>query len=244
LGARLEGLAGERIDLADPLDLVAPQLDPDGLFGVGGEDLDRVAPDPERSLLESNVVPAVLDVHQIGEDGVPRPLLSAANHHQRPAVLHRIAKAVDGAHRGDDHHVLPLHQARRGAEAKALDVLVDGRVLLDVNVGRGDVRLGLVVVVVGDEVLDRVARKELAQLPVELGREGLVMGQDEGGLAVVGDGVREGHRLARPGDAEQCLVPISAAEPRGQLTYGFGLISGGLKRGLDDKVGARHSRPI
>ena len=54
-GALLElrdRVAGERIDLADPLDLVAPQLDPDGLLGIGGEDLDRVAPDPEGALLE------------------------------------------------------------------------------------------------------------------------------------------------------------------------------------------------
>ena len=42
---------------------------------------------------------------------------------------------------------------------------------------RGHVGLGLVVVVVGDEVLDRVVREELAELPVELRREGLVVRQ-------------------------------------------------------------------
>ena len=40
-----------------------------------------------------------------------------------------------------------------------VDVVVPRRVLLDVEVGLRDVRLGLVVVVVRDEVLDRVVGK-------------------------------------------------------------------------------------
>ena len=47
-----DGVAGERVDLADPLDLVAPELHPDRLLGVGREDLDRIAPHPEGALLE------------------------------------------------------------------------------------------------------------------------------------------------------------------------------------------------
>ena len=43
----------------------------------------------------------------------------------------------------------------------------------------GQVRLGLVVVEVADEVLDRVVREELAELGVELGGERLVVGEDE-----------------------------------------------------------------
>jgi hypothetical protein len=50
-------------------------------------------------------------------------------------------------------------------------VLVDRAVLLDEQVALRDVGLGLVVVVVADEVLDRVLRKELAELAVELRRE-------------------------------------------------------------------------
>ena len=55
-----------------------------------------------------------------------------------------------------------------------LDLLVDRGVLLDVGVGLRDVRLGLVVVVVGDEVLDGVVRQQLAELVGELRRERLV----------------------------------------------------------------------
>ena len=53
------------------------------------------------------------------------------------------------------------------------------RVLLDVEVGLRDVRLGLVVVVVGDEVLDRVVREELPELVAELRGERLVVRDHE-----------------------------------------------------------------
>ncbi len=232
-----DGVAGERVDLADPLDLVAPELDPDRLLRVGREDLDRIAPDPEGALLEGDVVPAVLDPHQLGEHLVASPLFAPRHGHHQLAILDRIAQPVDGAHGGDDDHVLPLHQARRGAEPKALDVLVDRGVLLDVHVGGRDVGLGLVVVVVADEVLDRVPGQELAQLAVELGRQSLVVGQDQRRLAVVGDGVSQGHGLARPGDTEERLISVSPAKPGGQLGDGLGLVAGGLKRGDDLEVG-------
>ena len=57
------------------------------------------------------------------------------------------------------------------------------RVLLDVDVALRDVRLGLVVVVVADEVVDGVVREEALELLVELGGERLVVGEDERRLA-------------------------------------------------------------
>ena len=58
--------------------------------------------------------------------------------------------------------VAALEQRLGRRQAHLLDVLVDRGVLLDVGVARGHVGLGLVVVVVRDEVLDRVVREELA----------------------------------------------------------------------------------
>jgi hypothetical protein len=52
--------------------------------------------------------------------------------------------------------------------SQPLDLVVDRRVLLDIGVGRRDVGLGLVVVVIADEVLDRVVRKEPLELVAEL----------------------------------------------------------------------------
>jgi hypothetical protein len=59
-------------------------------------------------------------------------------------------------------------RARPWPSAHAVDLVVDRGVLLDVGVAAGDVGLGLVVVVVADEVLDRVLGEEVP----ELGRAG------------------------------------------------------------------------
>ena len=92
--------------------------------------------------------------------------------------------------------------------AQAIDLVVDRAVLLDVEVLRGNVRLGLVVVVVRDEVLDGVLGEELAELVAELGGQGLVVGDDEGGPPELGD--RPGHRerLAGARGAEQGDEPL------------------------------------
>jgi hypothetical protein len=65
--------------------------------------------------------------------------------------------------------------------AHAVDLLVDRGFLLDVGVGARNVGFRLVVVVVGDEILDRVVGKERLELSVELGGERLVRREDEGG---------------------------------------------------------------
>ena len=59
--------------------------------------------------------------------------------------------------------------------AQALYLVVYGAVLFDIGVRRGDVCLGLVVVVVRDEILHGVLREELAELRAELGGQGLVV---------------------------------------------------------------------
>ena len=66
-----------------------------------------------------------------------------------------------------------------------VEIVVIGGVFFDVDVAARDVGLGLVVVVVGDEVVDGVVWEERFELFVELGGEGFVVGEDEGGFVGV-----------------------------------------------------------
>ncbi len=97
--------------------------------------------------------------------------------------------------------------------AELVDLLVDRGVLLDVGVRAGDVGLGLVIVVITDEIRDGVFRKEGLELPVELGGEGLVVGDDEGGPVHGGDHVRHREGLPGTGHAEENLVMITLLQP-------------------------------
>ena len=64
----------------------------------------------------------------------------------------------------------------------------------------------MVVVVVGDEVFDGVVGEELFELVIELGGEGFVVREDEGGALELFDDLGHGEGLARAGDAEEDLV--------------------------------------
>jgi len=117
--------------------------------------------------------------------------------------------------------------------AQAVDLLVYRHLLVDERVRLLDVRLRLVVVVVGDEVLDGVVRIQLAELLVQLGRERLVVRENEGGLVQLLGDPRDGVRLPRAGDAEQRLLFRARLEPLDELLDRLRLVARGLERGVD-----------
>ena len=128
-------------------------------------------------------------------------------------------------------------QRARGRVAEPVDLVVDRRVLLDVRVGRREVRLGLVVVVVGDEVLDPVLREQLAELARELRGEALVRRQHERRPLGLGDHAGDRERLARPGDAEQRLELVAPLDPGDQGRDRLGLVARGREIGDELEVG-------
>ena len=143
-------------------DLVAEQGDaPGAVLLVGGEDLDGVAAHAEGAAARSRRRCACTAGRR-GRRAAWRwsmrsPTFSVEGH--RRVGLDR-ADAVDAGDRGDDDDVVALEERARRRVAHAVDLLVDRGFLLDVGVGARDVGLGLVVVVVGDEILDRVVGEE------------------------------------------------------------------------------------
>ncbi len=201
--------------------------------------------------MKVDVVALVLDLHQAGEQLVAVDLHPLLQPHQHAVVGLRGTEAVDAGDGGDDQHVAPGEKGAGGAVAQLVDLLVDRGVLLDEGVGDRDVGLGLVVVVVGDEVLDGVVGKELLELAVELGGQGLVVGEHQGGALHRGHHVGHGEGLAAAGDPEQDLVGVAALDACGQLGDGLGLVAAGLVVGFEfepchlvpKRAGATHASP-
>ena len=204
---------------------VAEELDPVGpLVVMGRKDLHDVSPHPEGPAVEVHVIPFVLDLHQFPQQVVPAVVVPLVEEDVHGLVRLGGADAVDAGDRGDDDHVPPGEEAPGGGMAQLVDLVVDGGILFDVGVGGGEVGLGLVVIVVGDEVLDGVVGEELLELAVELGRQGLVGGDDQGRPVHRGNDVGHGKGLAGTGDPEQHLVPVAAVETGNELFDSEGLI--------------------
>ncbi len=120
--------------------------------------------------------------------------------------------------------------------AHAVDLLVHRGVLLDIGVGARDIGFGLVVVVIRDEILDRVLGEEALHLGIELRGQCLVGGEDEGRALHCLDHLGHGEGLARAGDAEQDLVALSGADVLDQFLDRGRLVAGGFVFADEDEA--------
>ena len=230
------------IDLRDALDDITPQLDPHPLLLVGRQDLDDVAPHPKGAAHEVQVVAGILYLHEARENLAARNLLPLAECEHQIPVAGRIAQSIDRGDRGDDDHVAPLHERGSRAQPQPVNVLVYRRILFDIGVRGRDVGFGLIVVIVGDEIFDRIARKELAQFAIQLRGQRLVVTHDERGTAHLGDHRGQRHGLPASRHAEQRLPLLAAAHPVRKVADRRGLVAHRRERQLKIEAGRRPVR--
>ena len=112
--------------------------------------------------------------------------------------------------------------------AQTVDLIIDGRVLLNIGIAGGNIRLRLIIIIVADKVLNRAVGKEGAELAAQLRRQCLIVRDDQGGPLHFFD--HRGHRkgLARAGHAKQGLRPQPLVKPLRQSLNRLRLIALGL----------------
>ena len=116
--------------------------------------------------------------------------------------------------------------------AQAVNLVVDGTVLLNIGVCGRDISLGLIVVVVGDEIFYRIIGEKAAHLGTDLAGQRFIRLQDQRRAIHPGDDVGHGEGLARAGDAQQRLGVVTLMDALHQRFYRLRLVAGGLKRCL------------
>ena len=220
----LEHFTRERVELLEALDLIAEHDRAVGGLRVGREHLQRLSPHPEGAATEGTVVTRVLDVDELVQHLVAVHHVAGLEQQHQLVVLLRRAETEDARDAGHDDRVPAPEEGRGGRVPKALDLLVDRGVLLDVEVLRGHVGLGLVVVVVGDEVLDRVLGEELAELVAELGGQRLVVCDHERRTLELLHRECHRRRLARAGHPEQRLKAVPGLDPGGEHVASLWLV--------------------
>ena len=136
-----------------------------------------------------------------------------------------VTQAVDRGDSRDDQAVLTLKQRLGRREPHLLNVVVHLRVFLDVGIGRRHIRLGLVVVVVGNEILHCVVREELLELAVELRGQGLVVCHNNGRPLQRLHHIGHSEGFSRAGNTQQNLRGEPRLHARNQLLDRSGLVT-------------------
>ena len=197
--------------------------------------------DMQRMMLEAQKMQQKLAEAQEGlGDVVAADVLSTGQIDDILVEVIGVADAIETRHGRDDDDVSPArHQRRGGAQPELLDVGVDGEVLLDIGVRRRNESLRLIVVVIGNEILHGVFGKELLELAVELGREGLVVAEDQRRTVQLGQHIGDGEGLSGTGDAQKRLGRVAPSQPFHELADGLGLVAGGLEVRIQSKLHGR-----
>ena len=168
--------AGEWIENTNILDFFVKQFDPHRFsFRVRGEDINDVAPDTIGATLEIYIVTGVLELSQLTEHPALINDFTAGQVHDHLEIGLRIAQTIDCRHSCNYQAILSLQQRLGGRQTHLLNVLINRCILFYKRIGRWNIRLRLVIIVIGNEVLDGVIGKELLELSVKLGRQGFVV---------------------------------------------------------------------
>ena len=127
--------------------------------------------------------------------------------------------------------------------AQTVDLIVDRGILFDIHILAGDIRLGLIVIVVGYEKLNRGIGKELPHLGAKLCRQGLIGLQNQGGTVHSLDDVRHGKGLARARHAKQRLIAHPRVQPLRDRVDCLRLIARRLERTFQLEFSVMHRDP-
>ena len=234
----VQDLAGFRINGLDAFDLISPEMNAHCMVGIGQENIDHIAVDPERSPAEFAPGAVIKAFNEAVKKGVPADDLARLDFDHAFVKLHRVSNAINAAD-GGHHDDVPAtaQQGRCGRESELFNFLVDGQILFDEGSARGDVGLWLIVVVVADEVLDQVVGKEFLEFTVELRSQGFVVAQHQSGSLRPLNHIGHRERLARACDAKEGLVGHPSVQSFDQLSNGFGLITLGLEFAVKFEAG-------
>ena len=198
--------AEQRIDRGNRIYFFSPELNAKCLILITWIDLNDVTADAKSAALKIDVRAFILQLHQSLQQRLTLDARSRFEEKQHAVVSIWIAEAIDTRDAGHYNHIAPLKQGTRRRHSQAIDLLVNDRLLLDIDVAGWHVGFGLVVIVVRNKIFDRIFRKERLEFLVELRRERLIVGKNQRGALSLLNDAGNSESLSTAGYAEQDLV--------------------------------------
>ena len=206
-------LPGQRIEDRKILDFAVEEFNTQGLtLALGRMHIDDLAAHAEIATAQLVVTTRVLQFGEPAHDFAIGNAIAAHHVQDHVEVFIGVTETVDCRNGRHDDRVATFQQRFGRRQAHLLDVLVDAGVFFNVGIARRHIGLGLVVVIVGNKVLDRVVREKFLELAVELRGESLVGREHQGWSLNLLDHISNRISLAAAGHAEQNLLREAGIE--------------------------------
>ncbi len=190
-------LHGYGIPHLDAFDLVIPKKNAVKQVPIGWKEVYGVAFDAEVAAFELPSGARIERLDKLMEQLLAGDALTGLNVDHLAIEGLRIAHAIEAGDRS--HHqdiAAATKEGRGGAQPQFLNLVVNLQVFLNVGPRGGHVGLGLVVVVVRDEILHRVVGEEGLELLVELRGQRFVVAENQGGALYAFNDVGDREGLA------------------------------------------------
>ena len=221
-------LTGDLIDLGNQLDLVAKELKPQRMLGIRRIHVDNIAAHAERAACQVIVIAIILNVDKCMDKVIALERHLLVDVWSQTRIVLRRANAIDTRDRCDNDHIASREQRCGRLMSQHLNLFVNRGVFLDICIALRHIRLGLIVVVVRDEVDHSVVGKELFELARKLSGERFIRSHDQRRLSQGLNSLCHREGLARTSHAQQNLIAVSVPHALHKRLNGLRLGTGRL----------------
>ena len=173
---------GDGIDFRNPVNFVTKEFNSNGSAGpIGRIHFQCIPTQPELISGKVDIIAFITNFCQLSQDFIQRAHLSHPKGDHHALIVNRVTQAIQTADRRNHDHISAFEKRRCGTMTQPVNFFVDGGILFDVGICMSNVGFRLVVIVIGNEILNRIIGEEFPELRTKLGSKGLIMGKNQCG---------------------------------------------------------------
>ena len=223
-------LPRQHIKLQNPVHFITKQLDAHRPVVIAcRENLDDIPPHPEIASLQHQIISLILHSDQPPENGIPVRFLPLVQGQHHLMIAFRGAETINTGHTGNHNHIPPLKEGAGGRVPQLINLIIDGRILLNICIRGGNIRLRLVIIIIADKITYIIIGKKSLELAGQLCRQRLVVGNDQGRPLYLLNQLGDGKGLARAGSSQQHLGLLPILNACRQIRHCLWLVPHRLK---------------
>ena len=173
------GFAGQHGCLCNTVNLITEKFYAYHTLGrIHRTNIHNIAVYTESAALQCNIVPLILDPNKFLNQRVTRHFHARTNRHRHSTVFIRRTKRIDTRNGWYNDNIRTLCQCHCRTMPQSVNFIVDRRILFNIAVRTRNIRLRLIIVIIGYKIFYRIFRKKFFKLAIKLPRQCLIVCND------------------------------------------------------------------